>query len=536
MPRLPTFTAKLDGGVISGGRRATVEDTGVVDLGGAARSVSKAAEGFLAAKEEDESRQVLVKQAEIRAKYAKRLDEAATSGEDVQKIREELDNDLSGVTDNLQTKKGADTAALHAANTGAIFDNQVNNILVTRATLTARVDGAKFLNNTGAIVSSNPAYLPQAEQDVDAFVATLSRVPPEKRAAMAEDLKQNLNTAAAMAQARLDPDGVKELVKGGSFNMTPQQREQVIHQADATIRAKRVDENYKRQQEQYDRQERNETARDGLFKGIMAGQVSARQILDNPDLTATTREHLTMFLEQRGKALAGQEKQSNPEVRKQLWLAVNAPDGTPGKIYTSDKIFEAVKRGDLNTTHADQLNSMVANQKDENNRGFGNRLHGRISTVSAAMRASPEYQAQPELAAAIQLEMVAQAEKKAAGLRKEGKSPDELLNPESKDYLFKPNFIKSVADDVKQQARAALPQAVDLSKTPDAAASIEVGQSFIDPRGVQRTMTPQLKKALEKGVPAAATSDFSAWMAATGGVLKPGQTQDQAIAEWKAGK
>lgn len=451
MPRLPTYSAKLEGGAISGGRRATAEDAGAVDLTGAVRAVQAAADGFVAAQEEDESRKVLVKQAEIRAKYAKRLDEAVTSGEDIAKIRQELDNDLANVTEGLQTKKGADTAALHAANTGAIFDNQANQIAVTRATLEARVAGAQFLNSTGAIIASNPAYLPQAEQDVDAFVATLSKVPPEKRAAMAADLKQNMNVAAAMAQARLDPEGTMNAVKGGAFNMTPEQRMQVVNQAEATIRAKRVDENYKRAEAERAKQEASDAASDGYFKQIMRGGFSMQKVLDDPALTPRAREHLALMAEARAKALASGDAKSNPAVKRELFLDITAPDGDPRKIFNSDKIFQAASKGQINTSDAAWLMGIVANQKDENNRGFSQRLNGRIQSAAAAMRSSPQYQAQPELALAIQNEMIAQVERRAAELRKENKSPDSLLDPNSKDYFFKPDLIKTLAEDVRRQ-------------------------------------------------------------------------------------
>lgn len=503
MPTLPLarYTAKPDGGTISGGRRATGEDFGAVDLTGAVRSVQGAAEAYVAQKEEDESRSVLVQQAEIRAKYAKRLDEAATNGEDVTKIRSELDNDLAKVGEGLTTRRGADTAQLHAANTSAVFDNQANNILVSRAVTQARVDGAKFLNSTGAIVASNPAYLPQAEKDVDAFVETLSRVPPEKRAAMAADLKQNMNVAAAMGAARLDPEGTKLAIEAGKFDMTPEQRQQVVGQADATIRAKRVEEGYVRAEKEYKERERDETARDKHFKGIMAGTTSARAILDDPDLRPATREHLVSYMEARTKSLAGADKRSNPGAVRDLWMRINAPDGDPNKIYGADPIFEAVKKGDINTTDADRLNSQLANSKDENNRSFSTRLNGRLQTVASAMRSSPVYQNQPELAAAIQNTMIAEVERESLRLRKEGKNPDVLLDPNSKDYYFTPNRIKTVADDVQKQAAQLNPSSVDLRTKPDAAMEISVGQPFIDPNGVQRTMTKELQEALRKNKP-----------------------------------
>lgn len=547
MPRLPTFTANVQPGQVSGGRRAGPEDTGVVDLAPVARSLQQAGEQVLAGREEDESRKVLVKQAEIRAKYSKRLDEATTSGEDVDKIRQELDNDLSTVTEGLQTRKGVETAQLHSANTGAVFDSQANQIKVTRAAIEARVEGGKFLNSTGALVSSNPTYLPQAEQDVDAFVATLARLPPEKRAEIAADLKQNLNVTAAMANARLDPEATKRAVEGGAYNITPQQRQQVVNQADAEIRTRRVEENYKRAEEERQRREADDAARDRYFKDIMEGRGSRRALLDDPNLRPQTREHLVMFMEQRAKSLAGQERQSDPTVKRDLWLAIHAPDGDPRKIYNADKIFEAVQAGRLNPTDANQLNALVANQKDENNRSFGQRLQGRMQNIVGAMRSNPMYIAQPELASAVQNQMIADVERRAADLRKAGQSPDALLDPGSKDYFFTPNRLKQVEDDVRRQADATNPNVPRVTAPDDPQLrNLPDGAPFFDPQGIRRTMTPALRKALGEASPVGPTpgrpaerrptnEEYQLWIQETGGRLKPGQTQQQAIEEWKRG-
>ncbi len=504
MPRLPTFTANIQPGAIAGGRRAGPEDL-AADITPVGRALQQGGEQVLSVVEEDESRKVLVRQAEIRAKYAKRLDEATTNGEDVDKIRQELDSDLATATEGLQTKKGYETARLHTANTGAVFDNQANQIKVTRAALEARVEGGKFLNSTGALVSSNPSYLPQAEKDVDAFVATLTRVAPEKRAEIAESLKQNLNVAAAMANARLDPQATIQAVKGGGYNMDPGQRQQVVNQAESEIRARRVEENYQRAEQERLRREADDNARDRYFKDIMEGRGSRRALLDDPALRPQTREHLVMFMEQRAKALAGQERQSDPGVKNALWLAIHAPDGDPRKIYNADKIFEAVQAGKLSTSDANQLNALVANQRDSNNRSFGQRLGARVQNINAAMRANPVYQAQPELASAVQNELIAQVEQRADALRRENRSPDALLDPESKDYFFKPNTLKSIEDDVRKRQEALQPKIPRVSAPDDPQlAQLPDGALFIDPQGITRQMTKELRSRLGAAAPAPA--------------------------------
>ena len=63
MPRLPTRSADIQPGAISGGRRAGVEDTNFVDMAPLGRTVQNVAEQQFQRTEEDESRKVLVQQA-----------------------------------------------------------------------------------------------------------------------------------------------------------------------------------------------------------------------------------------------------------------------------------------------------------------------------------------------------------------------------------------------------------------------------------------------------------------------------------------
>ena len=452
MPKLPTFTAQVGEAPVSGGRRATAEDFGAVDLAPAAHALQKAGQQYIQDQEEGESRTVLVRQAEIRAKYAKRLDEATVNGEDLGKIREELDNELGTVADGLQTRKGTETAALHAANTGAIFDSQANQISVQRAGQEARVAGSQFLNSTGAILSTNPGYLPQAEKDVDAFVATLNRIPPSQRAAMAADLKQNMNVAAAMSQARLDPEGTKRAVEGGAYNITPEQRQQVVHQADATIRAKRVEENYIRAEKDYKDRERNDEARDNHFKSIMQGRGSSRAILDDPALTPATREHLIVFMDARAKSLAGGDRKSDPKAVRDLWMAIHAPDGAPNKIYTPDNIFAAVQSGKVNTNDANQLNTLLAQQRDDNGRTIGSKLQSQMAIFGRALSQDPRYIGQPTLVAEIQNDYQARVYQLVTDLRSRKEDPTQVFTPGNKNYVGSREFMQGSVESATAKA------------------------------------------------------------------------------------
>lgn len=450
MPKLPTFDAPLGGLPGIGGRRATSEDFGggvaqaIGQIGGALRQVNNDIE-------ESESRDALVQSTEIRAKYAKRLDEAAVSGADTQALQEEMNDELSKVGENFATRKGRDSLQFYSANTNLMFDEQANNIAVTRAGAEAKLAAGKFLTSTGALLGSNPLYLKTAEADADALVSTFTRISPEKKAEIAANLKNELNVSAAVASARLDPHGTKIALMAGDWDLTPAQREQVTKQAEQEIRGMRADIEYERTQREREKAEINMTARGETLKQIMDGSASAKAILADSRMDPITQEHMIGLLEQRSKE--GPEAKSNPTTKRDLFLRVTAPDGDPSKIYNDTPIYEAAKAGQLNVTDANWLNNLVAAQKDEKGRSLATRLNGRMSVVSAAMRADPVLAAMPELSAAVQLQMISEVEEAEARMRQEGKDPNALLDPDSKDYYFTPNRLKLVKEDVQAQMR-----------------------------------------------------------------------------------
>lgn len=501
MPVLKTFTSRFQGLPISGGRAATAADFGGEEAkatGELASTTAKVGEAALTNVEETESRRALVGTTEIRARYSRELDAAAQTGANTEDIKIKMDADLAKVGEEFRTSKGKALLDMYSANTHLGFDEQANRIEVQRAAATARIEGAKYMNASSAILMGNPHALAQTEQGVDALMATFTRIPPHERAEMAQKLKQNLNMTAAMATARIEPKIAKRKLENGEWNLTSEQRETALNQAEQVMNAQRAADNHARAQAEFERKQRDEAATrkytDAIILGTLTGKALERALTSDADLDSNSVKALTLFAEHRAEALKKGEKVSDPTVRNDLWLRIHAPDTDPRKIFNGDAIFAAVEKGQLNTTDANTLLKQVGDMKDENNRSFGTRLQARMTTVGAALRSSFEYSSRPELQAAILNEMVAQVEQQSAALRKENKDPNVLLDPSSKDYYFKPDVIKTVARDVQQRMNAALPL-VPTVRTQAEYDALPPGP-YIDSRG-NPGVKPERRKAAE---------------------------------------
>lgn len=445
MPKLSTYSANIQNGPVSGGRSATAADFGGetgAGLSALGTSAEKASHDVLTAVSETEARQAIVGASTVRAKYAQELDAAATSGANTDEIKARMNADLAKVGENFATSKGQYELDVHTQSTNQLFDSQADAIAVHRAGVDAQVEGAKFLRSESSIIATNPQYLEYASQNADAFAATLTRIPVEKRKQIADGLKLELNTSAAMASARIDPKETIKRLEAGDWDLTPEGRQQAISQANTTIRAQRADEDHARALKEYNEREINDTARDEHFKTIIDGTATQGAIMDDGRLQPGTREHLITFMEARNRELATREKASNPETMRDLWLSINAPEGDPRKVYTADTIFRAVERGEINTRDANNLNGLVAAQKDENGRNIGSNLNSLMNTIGRALSQDPQFTAQPALVAQIQMDYQARVYAKVTQLRNVGEDPNDVFNPASKNYVGSKEFIQ----------------------------------------------------------------------------------------------
>jgi hypothetical protein len=483
MAQLPTYTAKVGDAPIAGGRRAEAGDFGA-DLSPVAKVATNIAARMQTDVEENESRAAVVANAEIRAKYAKALDEAAISGAPVEPLKEQMRNEFGKLAEGFKTRKGVDAAALYSANNDMMMDEQINAINVRRASAQAKEQGGKLLGSLGQVLFTSPSQLPKAEQDVDEFVATFaSRLSPEQRAAIAGDLKKSLNVTAAQAAARLDPKGTMARIDAGDWNMSPEQRLDIRNYADREIRMKEADDARAREQARRDRTEASDVAYDKYFKEIVTGKANRRAILDDPQLEPRTREHLIVVMESRAKELQGREQKSDPRVMRDLMLRVLAPDGDATKIYNTAPVYEALKNGKLNTRDALMLNGLVAGQKDENGRTLAQRMGNVIGIVGNAVRLDPKLIAQPEVVAQIQLDYQARIMEKVEQRRKANEDPNDLFNPASKDYVGNPLFYGQSIETGRALLRSAAQNQIPKVNSKAEFDALPPGATYIDSKG-----------------------------------------------------
>lgn len=298
----------------AGGRRATPADFGS-QIGGAIESYGSALKEVHDTVQESEIRTAVVGTAQIHAKYAQRLDEAAVNGADLEKIRQEMNDELSKVGENFATIGGQAKLQVDTANTNIMYDQQANSIKIKRAGAEARLGAEKLLTSASRIMRSNPSYLPTAEQSVNDFVSTLQMVPIEQRNEIALKLKQNMNVESAMSLARLDPQDALSRSAAGDWDLSPDQRDQVESAAHREIAGQRTDADRLKKQAKDELEAQREVTRNNILDGIVDKTTTARYILDSNLEAAGEGSKATYLAMLKDSVKAGaHEIKTNPNV------------------------------------------------------------------------------------------------------------------------------------------------------------------------------------------------------------------------------
>ncbi len=517
MPLLPkgSFTANVgDTSVGYAGRRASSVDFGAPGLGekglvDAGHQLQATATTLLNDMEEKEARDALVKSTEVRALSAKEMDDAVLSGAPLEPIKEKMNNNLAKIGEEYSTKKGSEQLRLYTANSNIMFDQQASNINIQRATFEAKQQGASWLKNTADLLRTNLNYLPEAEKDADRFGETLTNVPAPVRAKIVDDLKKEINGTAAHIAIRLAPDPEKMLkeIEAGRFDLTVQQREQAINQAQSEIRERRVNSEYERQAA--DRKEHDivDAGRGRHLDAMVKGQATWASIRDDPAFASNShyavnaKKELLLMMEARNQANANKEKQSNQTVLKDLYYRLTAPEGTPNKLYNTTEVSAALLRGDLSVTHANFLMGVGSAGKSEDGVKFSTRLGTRMSLMRQNMNQDPRmgvYDAQTK--DGIQMQIMQEAEQKASDIRngRDGpaRSPEGMFDPKSKDFFFKQGLLEDTAAAVQKQALdEKKASAVRVNSVAEMLAQKD-GTPMLDPNGAFTVMSPSIRKKL----------------------------------------
>lgn len=276
-------------------------------------------------------------------------------------------------------------------------------------------------------------------QGVDNLVST-GGLPAKAAAELKLHSTTELAKSAVRGWIKLNPDDAKEQLDSGKWDkyVDGDLKHQLLGEADQATRARTVeDERLKRQQKEIIDAQQTET-QNGFLKKMSEDGLSTKEILEsNLDPFGSGSKEQFIKLLQEHDRVKSEKIKTDPGVYIDLWDKVHLPDGDPNKINNENDLNKYMGRGltvqDINTLRGEiQGKKTIAGQDEaELKKGLTDIAKGKLT------KSNPLTGMKDPLGDTQYQKFLNGFLTDYQKLKQEGKSPQQLLNPESPDYLGK---------------------------------------------------------------------------------------------------
>lgn len=329
-----------------GGRRASARDFGAgVDFGGLAQETRQAASTLLQAQQAGEVSDVHVQLSNARAKWTKELldqsqTDAVNDPDFAEKFTEKMNNDLAAIGSGSGTVAGQRAAQQGVADMVADFTGRAGVFQAQAAGVKAKNDYQTYLNNGQTTLFYDPSQfdvvLKDAQAALDNPAGPYARLPASAREQLARTGATSLAKSAMQGLINIDPvaaqnelrAGVSPVVKAldadGLTALTAQAKQAIDARL---IEADRVQAAQDRANARNDRKIMN----DVITKlGEDPTGLSAKDVLNLPFVNPDMRVAALRMVQ---TGITGHEVTDQEDaIYNDYYKRIHAPDGDPDKI------------------------------------------------------------------------------------------------------------------------------------------------------------------------------------------------------------
>lgn len=382
-----------------------------------------------------------------------------------QKFMEDFDSKLASISEKASTKAGREYITKSGEALKAHFYE-------SSARGQAELVGAKAVSDTkltmqqsSAALMSDPTAFEISRKNFSEYVKSMvatGGLPAEKAIELQRMGDANLAEGAARGWMSINPELAKKQIENGQWDsyFGADQKKQLMGEAEMHINAKETEAHRMKKLEKDAIEQRIDTTQTDMLNKIYGGNLSTRDILNSPDLDYKAKKEMLGALQKH----TTESLKTDPEVMKNLWDDIHAPEGSPHKIKNVNDLNKYVGAGisipDLQKLRAEMLGSKTPEGQIEAQlkKGFTDIAKSQLtkSNPLTGMRdplGDQQYQA-------FLSEFIPAYEKQKAA----GKSPRDLLNPSSPEYMGKiiNTYVKTpqqLQQEMADQMRRSTPQA-----------------------------------------------------------------------------
>ena len=269
--------------------------------------------------------------------------------------------------------------------------------------------------------------------------------------------------SAVQGWSELDPVGTEKRLRSGEFDtfLDGDTKRQLISQAETYTRASEVETERKRTQYERVREERNRKMESEFLVKADAGMLSTKEILSSDIDPAKKRTMVEWIAKGNTRAL-----KTDPTKFNMVFDRIHLPDGDPNKITDPDQLNPFLGNG-LDFAGLSRLRNEIDGRTSPEGRRVSDMKRTVLNVGKANLvKANPMTGFSDPLGQEQYLKFQASVEDNYQAGRSAGKSHEQLLNPDSPDYVGKNlNLFKKSPQEVIR-AQAASLRATPPSGTP----------------------------------------------------------------------
>lgn len=304
-------------------------------------------------------------------------------------------------------------------------------------------DYATFKDKSSASLIKDPSSFETVSnlhsQMLDAMVQS-GRLPSEKADELRSQGETDLAKSAVRGWIQLDPNYAKSQIDGGKWDdyFNGDQKFQMLKETEQGINAKRIEQD-RQQKAQNDAIAQQQEATQNAFIARMYDKnnpLTADDVIkSNLDpFGSGSKEQMLKML----KASQDEKITTNPDVYLGLAKRIGLPDGDPNKLVDQGALYDAFAKGQLTHGSLNELRQELSGSKTEEGQQLIALRKGILKSASDALtKTNPVLGIKdPEGDDRLQKFTSAFFNQYNAGV-KAGKTPQQLLSPDSPDYLGK---------------------------------------------------------------------------------------------------
>lgn len=456
MPRIPVYTPQEGAGVSpeTSGRRAVASDfggDGLATLGGA---VQGSANILYDAQEKRDVSDAAAKAATARAQWTVELQQraaksdpgdpnfASTFNRDFGDYLQTVETGYSTVGGQRAWKQQASELASHFVQSAGVYQ--------------AHAMGVKAVQNYNVFLDQNRSALLADPTQFDSVMQSTTHalsdpsgpyanIPGEQRAKLDRETRANLALSAGQGLIRLDPEGAAQAFREGKYDqyLDADKKYTLERQADIAIRAKETQQRLNELARERAERVEQEAIADKYVKQLVADPTSVSAVdIANSNLKATTKLQWVGpggILDRANAEDPGRDQKLYGPAFNTAFQLVHADEDNPRKIRDDSILLPLVGQKDgLTMAGYDKLRDEIKGRRSVEGSVEASLKNGLVQTAKTALTGTdPLLHLRDPKGEEILQRFMAYFLPEFDRQKKAGKTAQQLLDPQSPDYLGK---------------------------------------------------------------------------------------------------